>query len=708
MLKINLNEAERFLTLLDESAEQFTFQTFDDNKQRKDQSLARVLNGSFNQHREQLEELNVRGAGVFVAVNETDLTGRKAVNIVRPRAVFIEDDHGGAPNPPGLEPHIVVQTSDSRKQHRYFLIDDATCNDLDEWGRVQGRMVLDYFSDPNAKDRARVLRMPGFFHQKDPANLLLVRIIHESGELPYKWEKIKRHIPPMAARETQRPSEPGDGRKLPELRSALAAIDPDCDYGDWLNVGMGLHYATNGGSDGLDLWDEWSRGDLSASHIGAKYPTQNPACISYKWNGFSSAGNLSGAITEKTIFKWAYEAGWQGQAKKGAEPPPRGENTNDDSEPTFKRVSLADVLINPPETQRYIWAGRVPFEELTLLAAHGGTGKSLFGLQLAAHTSTGASFLGLPTERVKTLFFSAEDATNTIRRRMAAICQADGLDPVELAKNLIVLDATAAPCLFQEISDKGVKRGEITAHYSELKAMIEAEGVGFLIVDNASDTFGANPIDRQAVTKFIRVLVQLVRGVGGAVLLLSHVNKVTSRNGKHQTDTEGYADSAAWHNAARSRLFLLATDDQGNLSLAHQKNNLGKKQPDLCISFREDGSSLRANTEQSQINKDLMRQIHRRFLLKLIHEFYSRGEWINPSANSAMTNVHAMLKAEAGFPFGASRDGKSECFALIRECERDGLLLKEGYKKPDRHNGQRWALTQKGLDLICEIMDKAA
>ena len=696
MLKINLNEAERFLTLLDESAEQFTFQTFDDNKQRRDLSLAKVLNGSFSQHREQLEELNIRGAGVFVAVNETDLTGRKAINIIRPRAVFIEDDHGGAPNPTGLEPHIVVQTFDSRKQHRYFLIDEATCNELEEWDRVQERMVFDYFSDPNAKDRARVLRMPGFFHQKDPAHPLPVRIIHESGERPYTWEKIKRHIPPLAARETQRPSAPGDGRKLPELRSALTVIDPDCDYGDWLNVGMGLHHATNGGSDGLYLWDEWSA-------TGTKYPKNNPSCITYKWNGFNGCG-----ITEKTIFKLAYDAGWKGQAKNRAEPPPRDKSADDDGEPTFKRVSLADVLSNPPETQRYIWAGRVPFEELTLLAAHGGTGKSLFGLQLAAHTSTGANFLGLPTERVKTLFFSAEDATNTIRRRMAAICQADGLDPVALAKNLIVLDATAAPCLFQEISDKGVKRGEITAHYSELKAMIDAEGVGFLIVDNASDTFGANPIDRQAVTKFIRVLVQLVRGVGGAVLLLSHVNRVTSRNGKHQTDTEGYADSAAWHNAARSRLFLLATDDHGNLSLAHQKNNLGKKQPDLSISFRGDGSSLCANIEQSQVSKDLMRQIHRRFLLKLIHEFYSRGEWISPSANSATSNAYAMLKAEAGFPFGTSRDGKSECLALVRECERDGLLIKEDYKKPDRHNGERWALTQKGLDLICEVMDKVA
>ena len=194
---------------------------------------------------------------------------------------------------------------------------------------------------------------------------------------------------------------------------------------------------------------------------------------------------------------------------------------------------------------------------------------------------------------MKTLLFSAEDGKDTIRRRMAGICLADDLDPAEIDKNLIVLDATDVPCLFEEAHvGGGVKRGQVTENYYQLKAMIEAENIKFLIVDNASDTFGANPIDRQAVTKFIRALVRLVRSAGGTVLLLSHVNKATSRAGKAQTDTEGYADSAAWHNAARSRLFLNATDDNGNLSLEHQKNNLGKKQPVLNIAFREDGSSL--------------------------------------------------------------------------------------------------------------------
>ena len=72
------------------------------------------------------------------------------------------------------------------------------------------------------------------------------------------------------------------------------------------------------------------------------------------------------------------------------------ENESDD-ELRFKRVSIADVLTNPPEPQKYVWGGRIPVGELTLLSAHGGTGKSTFALQLAAHTATDTPFLGLPT-----------------------------------------------------------------------------------------------------------------------------------------------------------------------------------------------------------------------------------------------------------------------------------------------------------------------
>jgi RecA-family ATPase len=307
---------------------------------------------------------------------------------------------------------------------------------------------------------------------------------------------------------------------------------------------------------------------------------------------------------------------------------------------------------------------------------------------------------------MKTLFFSAEDGRDTIRRRIAAICRADQLDPVEIDKNLIVLDATDASCLFEETSSNGVKQGKETKTYDKLKQFINDEGIRFLIVDNASDTFGANPIDRQSVTQFIRALTRLVRDAGGAVLLLAHVNKMTSKAGKNQTDTEGYADSAAWHNASRSRLFLNTTSE-GNLTLEHQKNNLGIKQPVLNIAFRDDGSSFHVIGEEqlqkAKAEKAANLKLSQSPLLKLIHEYYVRGEWISPKENSHTCHTHAKLSKEKSYPFKSDKTGKADCFTVLRECEREGLLTKEAYDKTDqRKHDIRWQLTNKGIEFINE------
>jgi hypothetical protein len=90
-LETSLGEAERFLILLDETATEFTFQTFDDNRDRKDPKLARILHGTLAEHAETLTRLNNLGAGIFVMVQEGDGLGRGNENVTRIRAVFQED-----------------------------------------------------------------------------------------------------------------------------------------------------------------------------------------------------------------------------------------------------------------------------------------------------------------------------------------------------------------------------------------------------------------------------------------------------------------------------------------------------------------------------------------------------------------------------------------------------------------------------------------
>jgi predicted P-loop ATPase len=188
----DVDQAAHFLALLDEGAGDFCFQTFDDLKSRKSKALAGIRFGPLERWAGFLASMNQQGAGVFVTVNETDGRGRKLDNIIRIRAVWHEEDIPCGKTFP-LEPHLLIESSPG-KFHRYWFVDDLNPADF---AGIMERMIRDYGSDPNVKDTARVLRLPGFYHQKDPAAPFRSRIISESGGLPYPAARLLSAFPPL-------------------------------------------------------------------------------------------------------------------------------------------------------------------------------------------------------------------------------------------------------------------------------------------------------------------------------------------------------------------------------------------------------------------------------------------------------------------------------------------------------------------------------
>jgi hypothetical protein len=186
-------EACRYLALLDPNATTFTFQTFADRKPPARSDLARVIHSPAWA---ELLDLHQHGAGVYVCVNETDGRGRKSENILRIRGVW-QDDDDSFKGPLPLPPSMVVESSSGRFQ-RYWLV----ANDwpADEQGRVDfagvmARMVESHGSDRNAKDIARVLRVPGFLHRKDKPQLVKIR---EASGRRYMRAQILAAFPPVA------------------------------------------------------------------------------------------------------------------------------------------------------------------------------------------------------------------------------------------------------------------------------------------------------------------------------------------------------------------------------------------------------------------------------------------------------------------------------------------------------------------------------
>lgn len=191
-------EAKQFLDTLGDG--QYVFQTFSDKKaddteeaKAEVKRAIRVLIGSPEEHGDLLSALNDNNtAGVFVQVN--DGTARGAEHIHTVRVVFVDLDdpdtvekslqHIRKHMP---EPSIMVQTS-KKKFHLYWVVTNC---ELDDFEAIQTQLATTYNGDKSMKNLDRVMRIPGFFHQKgEPFKVKLVM----ANDNQYSIETIRKHL----------------------------------------------------------------------------------------------------------------------------------------------------------------------------------------------------------------------------------------------------------------------------------------------------------------------------------------------------------------------------------------------------------------------------------------------------------------------------------------------------------------------------------
>ncbi len=354
----------------------------------------------------------------------------------------------------------------------------------------------------------------------------------------------------------------------------------------------------------------------------------------------------------------------------------------------FAVVPFADLAIADPAPPAFVWEGLIPAGHVTLLAAHGGRGKSMIALMLAVSVALGLPLFGIPTLRGNAAFYSGEDGAGLLRYRLRQVCGALGVSIEDLAGRLFILDATDDdPTLFAEVTAAGRREGVTTGTYAGLREFIAEHAVSLVVVDNASDAFDASEIDRARVRGFMRALACIARERDAGVLLLAHVDKGTSRG--ERDDSEGYSGSTAWHNSARSRLFM-SRDKEGGMLLRHQKCNVGKLREPLRLVWPE-GGIPQVDEAFGPVFQGIADRGQTKALLKLIAEFTERGEFIT-TATTSRTHAAKLLHRERTYP--KLKDG--EVFDLLRQAERAGQLERVLFKGSDRHQRERWQVTVVG------------
>lgn len=364
-------------------------------------------------------------------------------------------------------------------------------------------------------------------------------------------------------------------------------------------------------------------------------------------------------------------------------------------EPLLKPVSVGDVLTHPSPPPEFVWDGLLPRGVASLLGAHGGVGKSTIALMLAVCAALGRLLFGIGTVPCNILFVSLEDGEHIVRHRLAAICKTWGIDPAMLDAKLHIVDGTEHPELYS--ADKR-SAGAATATYSELCTLVKATGAGLVVLDNASDAFGGDEINRRQVREFMRSLAQVARLTNCAVLLLAHVDKNTSRNHKAEGG-EGYSGSTAWHNSARSRMFMTRKED-GTLTLEQQKSNFGKCRDPITLEWLDGGLPQVVGDDGADPGTAFGQRVQGRAddtaaaaILKMIAEFEGRGQYCSTASNSP-NRVFAMLRTEPSFQALKLRDGDTK--RIVTQCQRAGWIEMLEYRTVSRHKKDRWTLTNGG------------
>jgi hypothetical protein len=166
-------QSKFFLQLIDPMATEFCFRTFDDKKGTERTSLLSKRDGTVGQHTANLRELNDAEAGIYVVVNEGGQTDN---DITCVRAVFADIDNVDIPYEPiaeALSPHCVIESSPGKHHIYWFVPDDFP---LDQFKPIQQAIAAKYGTDPSVCNLSRVMRLPGFKHNKsDPFDVQIVK-----------------------------------------------------------------------------------------------------------------------------------------------------------------------------------------------------------------------------------------------------------------------------------------------------------------------------------------------------------------------------------------------------------------------------------------------------------------------------------------------------------------------------------------------------
>lgn len=433
------------------------------------------------------------------------------------------------------------------------------------------------------------------------------------------------------------------------LVDALAAINACCSYDEWLRVGQALHHETEGSSDGLSLWDQWSK-------CASNYPDFEE--LEAKWETF---GRSSGTpVTAGTIYKMATESGWVDA--------PTADDFEDISDtPEAPAVDPQRFAVLKPSefhatgSPGWFIKGVLPVAELAVFYGASGSGKSFFTFDMVCAVARGEPWRGRRVKQARVVYIVAE-GSGGFRNRIKAYQARSNIPDDSLG---------IIPAAPNFLDKKDIR---------DVTAAVQAFGTcSIIVVDTwAQVTPGANENSGEDMGKALSHCRALSKATGAMVILVHHSGKDAAKGARGWSGLRAAADcELEVVRDGDSRVATITKLKDGDDSPA-----FGFKLVSVPVGFDEDGDAVTSCViEEAEIGspipaeKRIKMGENERWLLETVSILWDMDtEW--PTVDT-LVNETLDRQPESPTKFATRRYNIKR--ALDKMVERGLLVVENGF-----------------------------
>jgi len=270
-----------------------------------------------------------------------------------------------------------------------------------------------------------------------------------------------------------------------------------------------------------------------------------------------------------------------------------------------------DWLTEIPPEHEFCINPLVPIGAVTLINAHGGTGKSIFALKMAVHAALGLPIIGAETKPGKMAYMALEDSENVVRNRIFKIFRGlpgdAQLQRSKLTTNIMIIDRYGHPTYMAEKQYGNIITPQIA---KDLTAILKRDEIRCLFVDTFIRTNPLNENDNAEMGRLLVTYEGIAQQAKCGVVLIHHLPKGNSNISYAARGASAITDNA------RSILLLqtvqqkdvkkfseqsikTAISEERLIEVTHTKHNYSAEHPKQYLEMTEDGILLEVVSSSS-------------------------------------------------------------------------------------------------------------